>query len=534
MTRNCLLLLLMCIAHPLFSQPRYTYFSYTTENGMPSNGIKGMRFDSTTGFLWLATEAGLTRFNGNEFRIFNEGSQIQSITERMTFLFQNADGDIYTADKLSRLFRIQKQTPIFVDSPAKYPDPWASAYLLSVSQKMYEGWLQKPLKPSIDLAMIYIKVLALSDTSALVIREGNPSPYYFSVSNPDPKLLPLRVNNIDNFFKVGTRCFLTDADKNFYEFMLSTGSIKKIQPGFSRHRSDFIFWQTGTKDPIYISGNSVFTIHIENGVLHRNLVCDSLPQGININFIQYNKAVKTLFIATVSNGLFIIRENSVESIRRPANATAMPESYYAQLLMPNGNILVNSSQQVGKDAVIKNAPIKGAFGSFIYNDGDSVTWYTKEMGPGKNYLLLHSYHSYTGKTLVYTKSPLIVTPPIQKSGGHIYLLTTKGLCMLQQDSLVLVNGLFCQTKEDLPADITEVKPGVLGLATRNYVFLYDINSRKTDTVLVNKAVDIRKLWVYKDYIFIGTYGGGIYIYHNGKTKPYRSIKTGTCFLPIAL
>jgi ligand-binding sensor domain-containing protein len=51
----------------------------------PQTALKGMRFDSTTGFLWLATEAGLTRFNGNEFRIFNEGSQGQTITERMIF-----------------------------------------------------------------------------------------------------------------------------------------------------------------------------------------------------------------------------------------------------------------------------------------------------------------------------------------------------------------------------------------------------------------------------------------------------------------
>jgi signal transduction histidine kinase len=518
MARNCLLLLLMCIAHPLLSQPRYTFFAYTTDNGMPSNGIKGMRFDSTTGFLWLATEAGLTRFNGNEFKIFNEGSQGQTITERMIFLFQNADGNIYTADKLSRLFRIQKQAPVFVDSPAKYADLTASAYLLSVSQKMYGSWVGKQLKSSIDLFLIYTKVLALSDTSALVIREGEPSPYYFSLINPSPRPLVAPVNNIDNGFRVGNRSFLTDADKNFYEFMPSTATIKKILPGFPTHRADLVFWQTGTKDPIYISGSSVFTIHMENGFLRRHLVCDSLPPGINVNLIQYNKAVKTLFIATVSNGLFVIRENSVESVRRPANDITIPESYYAQLLLSNGNVLTNSSQQVGKATIIKNTPITGTFGSLLYNDGDSIIWYTKGMGPEKKYLLLHSYHSVSSKTVVYTKSPLVVTPPIQRSGGNIYLLTSKGLCMLQRDSLILVNGLFCQTKGDWPADMTEVKPGVLGLATRDYVFLYNINTRKTDTILVNKAVDIRKLWVYKDYVFIGTYGGGIYIYHNGKTK----------------
>jgi signal transduction histidine kinase len=515
MTRNCLLLLLMCITHPLFSQSHYTYFTYTTENGMPSNGLKGMHFDSTTGFLWLATEAGLTRFNGNEFRIFNEGSQKQNITERMVTLFQNADGDIYAIDKLAHLFRIQKQTAFLVYDPSKYPNLGELSYLLAVSQKMYDSCVQRLRKPSIDMFMVYIKIMALSDTSALVIKQGIPSPYYFSTSNPTPRLVSIPVNHIDNFFKIGNRCFLIDANKKIYEITPSTLGTKPIQAGFSTHPSDYTFWQTGAKDPVYIAGNTAFTLRMENGVLQRDLVCDSLPPGINIKFIQYNKAVKTLFIATVSNGLVIIRENSVESVRRPANDNAIPESYYAQMLLPNGNILINSSQQLGKNPIM-NSPIKGEFANFVYHDGDSVTWYTKGI-PLKGNYFLYSYYAYTGKTTVYTKSPIeLMSPPIQRTAGNIYILALKGLYRLQRDSLVLVDDRFC--RDEAPADMTEVKPGVLGLATRDHVFIYDINTRKTDTILTNKTAEIRKIWAYKDYVFIGTYGGGIYVYHNGKTK----------------
>jgi len=40
-----------------FSQYRVNHF--TAENGLPSNGIKGLQFDHATGFLWIATEARL-------------------------------------------------------------------------------------------------------------------------------------------------------------------------------------------------------------------------------------------------------------------------------------------------------------------------------------------------------------------------------------------------------------------------------------------------------------------------------------------
>ena len=36
---------------------------FTTENGMPSNGIKGLQWDERTNFLWIATEAGIVRFH---------------------------------------------------------------------------------------------------------------------------------------------------------------------------------------------------------------------------------------------------------------------------------------------------------------------------------------------------------------------------------------------------------------------------------------------------------------------------------------
>ena len=43
---------------------------YNTENGLPANGIKGIAFDRKTNFLWVATEAGIMRFNGQDFKTF--------------------------------------------------------------------------------------------------------------------------------------------------------------------------------------------------------------------------------------------------------------------------------------------------------------------------------------------------------------------------------------------------------------------------------------------------------------------------------
>ena len=47
---------------------RFTHF--TTENGLPSNTVRGLAQDSL-GFIWFATDGGLVRFDGQRCSVFS-------------------------------------------------------------------------------------------------------------------------------------------------------------------------------------------------------------------------------------------------------------------------------------------------------------------------------------------------------------------------------------------------------------------------------------------------------------------------------
>src|SRR5262245_39429248 len=49
------------------SVPNYSVINYNSDNALPQNSINDMAFDSN-GFLWLATEMGMVRFDGQHFR----------------------------------------------------------------------------------------------------------------------------------------------------------------------------------------------------------------------------------------------------------------------------------------------------------------------------------------------------------------------------------------------------------------------------------------------------------------------------------
>ena len=58
---------------PLKPLSQYHQESWQTRDGLPTNGIRALAQDAD-GFLWLGTEEGLVRFDGEAFRTFDRNS----------------------------------------------------------------------------------------------------------------------------------------------------------------------------------------------------------------------------------------------------------------------------------------------------------------------------------------------------------------------------------------------------------------------------------------------------------------------------
>jgi len=69
---GCCLFLPAQVPTQVPARNNYQVQRFTTDNGLPSNGIKGLQWDEESGFLWIATEAGVTRYNGADFVNFSK------------------------------------------------------------------------------------------------------------------------------------------------------------------------------------------------------------------------------------------------------------------------------------------------------------------------------------------------------------------------------------------------------------------------------------------------------------------------------
>src|SRR5690349_9067457 len=86
--------------HALDAQLSSTFqvHHYTTENGLPSNAVKGMQWDYESGFLWIGTEAGVVRFNGANFKVFNNQNTSIIKSERIFNSVKNRKREINILD----------------------------------------------------------------------------------------------------------------------------------------------------------------------------------------------------------------------------------------------------------------------------------------------------------------------------------------------------------------------------------------------------------------------------------------------------
>ena len=94
----CVLLVLFGPASLAFAQ--YHIDSWTTDNGLSHNAVRDI-VQTRDGYLWLATNDGLVRFDGVRFTTFNHENSAGMIGNRITALCQDKTGDLWLGSDVS-------------------------------------------------------------------------------------------------------------------------------------------------------------------------------------------------------------------------------------------------------------------------------------------------------------------------------------------------------------------------------------------------------------------------------------------------
>ncbi len=535
-----LLYFILTLANPAITQTAGNSHlrQYTTDNGLPSNGIKGLQWDEKTGFLWVATEAGIVRFNGVDFRSYTKENMPSIATERMLFMVRNREEHIYISDMAGNIFWIAQNKPVLWKKGVESVNPYyANYYLLSVSDTFFER--HTGVTNNTRFSAVTDKIVGLSDTACLLLSNGTL--FYHSITMPAPVALPFERGSFKSFFKINDQCFLINNKKealllNTRDFTASPVAVTDINGSrlLFETGNNPVFWEPGMRNPVLVEGENAWLFTFSDNKITATLLFTGIPSDALIRTLEYSEKNKTLFIGTDSKGLIIINQTSVTTKKRTDGVSKNRNSYYSQIELSNGNILTNEGDIIGDSPAAENTiPVKGKFAYYVSSTGDSLLWYS-QFNSSLGHSCLHRYNKVTGQTKVFSK----IKPDqvVTQSGTNYYLASNAGIGILDADSVRLLHVYTGNNIGTIAFAITEIQPGVIAVANCSGLLRYTIVTGRLDTIFSKENICVRSIWKYKDYVFFGTYGSGYYIYKNGVIKQMPLDKNkyllyAHCFVP---
>lgn len=519
---------------------KFRISEYTTENGLPSNGIKGLQWDETTGFLWLATEAGIVRFNGIDFKTYSKENTSFITAERMQFLVRNNRGAIYAADQMAGTFIVSQNNLQFYKKIKTLDNSYGkSLYALSVSDSFFN---YKQLHPGVkSYALNFDKIIPITDTSMLVIN--NSIVFLQTLHGTAPEKLNFIKSKIASGFKIDGRIYLLTDNNKVLHADIGTQKLAVVpltyssEPGSSSNFNyGTIFSENGMTNPIMISGKFAWKLGLVDNKIVADEICNIMPENVLIQFVQYSSQHKMLFVGTNSKGLMIIRQNQIDVMKNKLSAGSERNAYYSQIELAGGNILTNEGNVIGLNSNANTTlPVNGKFGFNVNITADSILWYSKLNVELKS-SCLYSYNYKTGISKIYKhiKAGSIVV--LQSSDNKHILVSETGIGELINDSLHYRTKFTGFKINSTPADMIETAPGEFIIAMHTGLLKYNLSSNKIDTIVFAEEFNARTLFRHKDYLFIGTYGKGFFVWKNGKLKAMPVDKSKYllythCFIP---
>jgi signal transduction histidine kinase/ligand-binding sensor domain-containing protein len=91
------------------AEANYFQRHWSSDDGLPENSVTAV-VQTGDGYLWLATYAGLARFDGVHFTIFNSANTPGLQSDRLTSLFEDAHGDLWIGHERGDLTRYHAGT----------------------------------------------------------------------------------------------------------------------------------------------------------------------------------------------------------------------------------------------------------------------------------------------------------------------------------------------------------------------------------------------------------------------------------------
>ncbi|NQX38989.1 Signal transduction histidine kinase [Pedobacter steynii] len=469
----------------------YSVKHYTDNNGLPQNSVKSVVKDDL-GFLWLATEAGLVRFDGSNFLLYEKDATHAS-TNRM-----------YTIVKVLKTGKLYAETEYheFIPISGGYAVPKPAHKALKMEREDIEVAHELPLKNP-HLQDFTMQIAA--DENCTVLKD---SLVFHKRGKNNRIAFPHQKEG--SFFISGKQVIYSNNKGAFTLFKDAIPQPIPLTGDFEQERSSKnpnfkIYWGNSTDQAFLYLNKTLYRLEYKDGKLLTKLIINDFDfEEQHINNVYYDSINKRLFLGSFSQGLFVLQLqlfNTSVLHKKMDNKVS-----YAQLPFGDHTVLFANGTLLNTDGISRQLPLFDTYSNnfSLATDRDKNIWTQNGMSVyklnPKGNKLLQTFNFPDQPACLYLDQDSVLW--IGTRGG-IYTAPTGRQDSIPTLVVPLKNVTYIKKKGD-----------ELWIGTFKGLYKYHLRKKNLFAVPQMANANVRSILIRNEEIWISTYGDGFYLYKN--------------------
>jgi signal transduction histidine kinase len=541
-----LILLLLFVGKSTSAQTNnyFLYAHYNSQNGLPQNSVRDF-YVSSSGFLWIATEDGLVRFDGKNCKIFDEKNAPLK-ESRISQLINTYDGKLYCITPHCWVHEItEDQVNISIKCVTKLLNKGFTDYHLFTGENLSHFIAMRSKARNTryynthQYAMLYLK-----DSSYSIIRvKGGLQ--VFSREMKLMKYLSVPQEEAVEYFVQNGHLYFYDKRQHISEVNITTGKITALKAESGSVLSTYagiaspvnhFFWDKRTLDLFFTIDGVLYRVSINEA--KKKVSTEKMISGLprfECSKISYLPESQTILLGTTSNGFYVYRKRQFSNILSKDPVVnnvfyAQASMYHKNAVLTKDNQLLGPTQQQTIRPLVsgyndKNMCVDDKYNIWLAN-GDTLKCYD----PAKGKVVVKGIIGIQHDRIFFVA---------KNDNASFLVMTAKYLYYYKVDSGFVQLGCFNFPRPD---NIQE-QPCMLKISGTDWLlgtyaglYRYQAKSRKLQPDKRLQLVSIRCLYkTSTGLILIGTYGNGLYALKDNQllTLPrdlFNNLKAVHCFM----
>jgi signal transduction histidine kinase len=496
-------LLIIGFSEIIYAQQEFVISHYSQNNGLPQNSVNDLFWDQKN-YLWLSTEEGLVRFDGNLFYSFNVGNTSFINSDRFRWILKDADERILTSTAFGKVVEIKGnhiqptslQVSIGTGMRGILPSHQSLTKIVNTMQNGLSKTWARPAQ------FVYVR----NQSYALGIN------YIYRIQNGlsiDSIVLPQKIHHLIN---IGKRAYgIENGMLYYFDAQQKQLMPVKNQPRVSKKSKISIHSEKSTSKAYISIDNIIYDMVPSNDplVLSYNKILD-VSKTINgeINCISRNTFSNIIAIGTATNGLYLFKPK-LFTTRNHQNNYVKNNGYYGQIAFNDSTVLTSYGDLISAHSSQTSAfNMHGISRRVIYKSTRGTLWTSRidtliYQTPGGSSGMIPIGHNGTVNNII-------------GYGDSLMVVTTKQLVIVYQ--FKIVNRISFMTEmRPMPYDdwtFCLIDHDSMLLSFNNSIYAISLSPpHKIEQRYPYPSV--RSLTKYKDWILGTSYGHGIFIINKG-------------------